>query len=65
MMQSSDSRNRDDLTHFSRFDQPLFRSVLFKPKMGSIRVVIINIRPDDPLELAVIDRDHMIQAVPS
>ena len=66
MVQPSDQRNRDDdLTHFLRFDRPFFGSVLFKPEMVSVRVAIVNIRPDDPPKLPVIDRDHMIQAVPS
>ena len=65
MVQSSYPRNRDDLSHLSRFDRPLFRGVLFEPEMGSVRVVIVNIRPDNAPKLAVIDRDHMIQAVPS
>jgi hypothetical protein len=52
-------------TIFARFDSPLSRSVLFKSEMGSVRVVIANIRPDNAPKLAVIDPDHMIQAVPS
>jgi hypothetical protein len=29
MVQAADPRKRDDLTHFSGFDRPLFWSVLF------------------------------------
>ena len=65
MVQSSYPRNRDDLSHFSRLDRSLIRSVLFKPEMGSVRVVIVNIRPDNAPKLTIIDRDHMIQAVSS
>lgn len=67
MVQPTHARNRNDLPILARFNSPFFRSVLFKPEMGSVRVVIVivNIRPDDALKLAVIDRDHMIQAIPS
>ena len=65
MVQPTDARNRDDLPIFARFDSPFSRSVLFKSEMGSVRVVIVNTRPDNAPKLAVIDRDHMIQAVPS
>jgi hypothetical protein len=37
-------RNRDDLPIFAQFDGPFSRRVLFKPEMGSVRVVIVNIR---------------------
>ena len=65
MVESSDPRNRDDLTHFLRLDRSLFRSVLSKPEMGPVRVVVVNIRPDNAPKLAVINRHHMIQAVSS
>ena len=65
MAQPTDPRDHDYLPHFSHLDRPLFRSVLFKPEMGSVRVVILNIRPDNAPKLEVINRDDMIQAVPS
>ncbi len=65
MVQPTHAQKRDDLPIFARFDGPFVRSVLLKPEMGSVRVVIVNIRPDDAPKLAVIDRDYMIQAVPS
>ncbi len=65
MVQSSDARPRDDLPIFSRFDDPFFRSILFKPEMGSARVVVGDVRPDHDPKLALIDHDHMIQTVPS
>jgi len=42
MVQSSDSWNRDNLTHLSRFDRPFFGSVLLKSEVRSIFVVVDN-----------------------
>ena len=65
MVQPTHARNRNDLPIFARFNSPFSTSVLIKPEMGSVRMVIVYVRPDDAPKLAVIDRDHMIQAVPS
>ena len=65
MVQPTHARNRDDLPNLTQFDRPFFRGVLFKPEMGSVRVVVVDVRPDYAPKLALIDRDHMIQAVPS
>jgi hypothetical protein len=40
MVQSSDLRNRDDLSHFSRFDRPLFGSVILESEVRSVFVVV-------------------------
>ena len=34
-------------------------------EVGSIRVVVVNIRPDHTPKLALIDRDYMVQAISS
>ncbi len=63
MVQSSDPRNRDDLTHFSRFDRPFFGSVLLESEVRSVFVVVGDIRPNCAAELRLIDRDDIIEAV--
>ncbi len=63
MVQSSDPRDRDYLPHSLRLDRPLIRSVLVEPEMGSVRVVTVNIRPDNAPKLEVINRDDVIEAV--
>ena len=65
MVQPTHARNRDDLTHFSLLDRPLFWSVLCESEMRSVLVVVVDIGPDHSPNLALIDRDYMIQAVPS
>ena len=59
MVQPTHARNRNDLPIFARFNSPFSRSVLIKPEMGSVRVVMVSVRPDDAQKLAVIDRDYM------
>ncbi len=63
MVQSSDPRNRDDLTHFSRFDRPFFRSVLLQSEVRSVSVVVGDIRPNHAAKMGLIDRDDVIEAV--
>ena len=65
MMESSDSRNSDDLPHFWQFDRPLFGSVLLKSKMRSILMVLVDVGLDHAPKLSFIDRDHMVQAISS
>ena len=65
MVQPTDTGNRDDLPHFPRLNRPLSGSVLFEPQMRSVLVVVVNIGPDHAPKLPLIDRDHMVQAVPS
>ncbi len=56
MVQSPDPRNRDDLTHFSWFDRPLFGSVLLESEVRSVFVVVRDVRPDHAAELRLIHR---------
>ena len=63
MVQSPNPWNRDDLTHFSRFDRPLFRSILLESEVGSVFVAIGDIRSNHSAELRLVDRNHVIQAV--
>ena len=63
MVQSSDPRNRDDLTHFSWFNRPLFGSVLLESDVRSVSVVVGDIRPNHAAELRPVDRDHVVEAV--
>ena len=63
MVQSPDPRNRDDLTHFSWFDRPLFGSVLFESEVCSVSVIVRDVRPDHAAELRLIDRDDVIEAI--
>ena len=63
MVQSSDPRNRDDLTNFTRFGRPLFGSILLKPEVRSVFVVVGDIRLNHIAELRLIDRDHVVEAV--
>ncbi len=65
MVQSSNPWKRDDLTHFSWFDRPLFGSVLLEPEVRSVFVVVGDIRPNHSAKLTPIDRDHMVQAISS
>jgi hypothetical protein len=65
MVQPTHAQKRDNLPIFERFDGPFVRGVLFKPEMGSVHVVVVNIRPDDAPKLAVIDRDDMVETVSS
>ena len=65
MVKPADPRKCDNLSHFSGFDRPLFWSVLFEPKVCSIRVVVVNVRPDHAPKLTFVDRDHMVQAISS
>ncbi len=65
MVQSSDPRNRDDLTHFSRFDRPFFGSVLLESEVRSVFVVVVDVRPNHLAKLTLIDSDHMVQAISS
>ena len=46
MVQSTDTRDREDLPHFPRLDGSLLRCVLIEPQMRSILVVVVNIRLD-------------------
>jgi hypothetical protein len=66
MLKSTDTQNRDDLSHFASLDRPLFGSAFFKPEMGSVAVVIVNVRPDDAPQLAPREipaaSDHLPQA---
>ena len=63
MVQPTDPWNRDDLTHFSRFDRPFFRSVFLESEVRSVFVVVGDIRPNHAAELRLIDRDDVIEAV--
>ena len=65
MVESSDPRNRDDLTHFSRFDRPFFGSVLLESEVRSVFVVVGDIRLNHSTKLTPIDRDQMVQAISS
>jgi hypothetical protein len=65
MVQATDTRDRDDLPHFSRLDRSLFWSVLCQSKMRSVIVVVDDIGPDHSPKLTLIDRDHMVQAIPT
>ena len=60
MAQSSEPRNRNDLTHFSLLDRPLFWSFLPESEMRSVFVVVVDIGPDHSPNLALIDRDREI-----
>ena len=51
MMQPSDPRNRDDLTHFSGFDRSIFWSILFQSELRSVFVVVGPMRPNHSAEL--------------
>ncbi len=62
MVQSSDPWNREDLTHFSWFDRPLFGSVLLQPEVRSVSVVVGDIRLNYAAELRLIDRNDVIEA---
>ncbi len=62
MVQSSDPRNRDDLTNLTRFGRPLFGSILLKPEVRAIFVVVGDIRSNYSAELRLIDRDHVVEA---
>ena len=63
MVQPTETGNRDDLTHFSWFDRPLFGSVLLESEVRSVFVVVGDVRPDHAAELRLIDRDDVIEAV--
>ena len=63
MVQSSDPWNREELTHFSWFGRPLFGSILLKPEVRSVFVVVGDIRSNHIAELRLIDRDHVVEAV--
>ncbi len=63
MVQPSDPRNRDDLTHFPRFDRPFFGSVLLESEVSSVFVVVGDIRPNHSAQLRLVDRDHVVEAV--
>ena len=65
MVQPTDTRNRDDLPILSRFDKPFFGSALLQPEMRSVLVVVVDIGSDHAPNLTFIDRDHMVQAIPS
>ena len=65
MVQPTEPRYRDDLPHFSRFDRPLSWSVLLETQMRSVLVAVVNIGPDHAPKLPLIDRDHMVQAIPA
>ncbi len=65
MVQPTDTRNRDDLPISSRFDKPFFRSVLLQPEMRAVLVVVVDIGSDHAPKLTFIDRDHVVQAIPS
>ena len=62
MMPPTDTRNRDDLPHLARLNRPLFWNVLYWSKMRSVMVVVVDIEPDHSPKLALVDRDHVIQA---
>ena len=65
MVQPTDPEKCDDLSHFSGLDRPLFWSVLFQPKVSSIRVAIVSVRPDHAPMLALVDCYHMVQTISS
>jgi hypothetical protein len=65
MVQPTDTRNCNDLPHFSRLDRPLFWCVHCEAQMRSIFVAIVNVRLDHAPKLALADRDHMFQAISS
>ncbi len=65
MVQSPNPWNRDDLTRFSGFNRPFFGSIFLRPEVGSVRVVVVDAGSDHSSKLALMDRDHMIQAIAS
>ena len=65
MVQPTDTGNSDDPPHFPRLDCPLLGSVLPQPEMCSVLVVVVKIGIDHTPKLSLIDRDHMVQAIPS
>ena len=65
MVQSTDTRDRDDLPHFPRLDGSLLRRVFIEPQMRWILVVVVNVQLDHMPKLPLVDRNHMVQAVAS
>jgi hypothetical protein len=59
------TRERDDLPHLGRLDSPRHRCFLSEPEVGAVFVKILEVGTDHPLELALVHRDHVVQAVPA
>ena len=60
MMQTADLWNGDDLTRIGWMNRTWFRAALLKRQVRSGSMVIVEIRGEDPTQMALVQDDHMI-----
>lgn len=65
MMQSAEPWHRNNLAGRARlFNRlPVRRSLLVQPKMSPVIVVIANILGHEPFEMALVERDHVVEQI--
>ena len=64
-MESANFRDRDDGTEIGALDGPGLRRILPERQMSPASVVVIRVATDDPQQLALVERDHVIEAFPA
>ena len=65
MMQAADLRKGDDLSSIDLLDRPTVGAVLVPRKVRAGAMVIVDIRRKDPPQVAFIENDDVIEALPS
>ena len=63
MVKPAHAGDRDNLPCFPRLNASLFRRVFFEPQMRPIIVVVLDVRADHAPKLALIDCNHVVQAI--
>lgn len=62
LMKPADLRNRDHLAAIRRLDGARIRAVFVERQMGPRAVIVIEVRGQDPAQMALVDHEYMIQA---
>ena len=62
VMKTANVREGDDLSSLLSFDEARLRTLLDQGEMGSYRVVVSEVGAQEPLEVAVVVDDDVIEA---
>src|SRR5690349_19878347 len=65
VMQSADPRQRDHFATLLRLRLPSVRCVLVQPEVRPVGVVVVDVLAAFTPELLLVDRNHVIEAIPS
>jgi hypothetical protein len=63
VVESANFRDRDDRTEIGALDGPRLGWIFPEREMSPASVVIVRVAADDPQQLALIERDYVIQTL--